>query len=112
VSAEGMTSHALLDALAQQPLRLSIRSAPGRPRTLDPTVVAVAIDAEGASLRALMGALVALAAQQEHTKVIIQGASGARLQVPATATAEEVEASIATARALEVVHLHLAGSRR
>jgi hypothetical protein len=100
-----MTGHALLDALGDVPLQLSIEPIQGKPRMLDPTVVAV--DAGQASLGALIRALVALAARQARTKVIVQGASGARLEVPATATDEEVETSIGAARGLGVVHLHL-----
>lgn len=112
VSAEGMTSHALLDELADESVRLSIQPAPGKPRMLDPTVVAAAVDAEGRSLSALIRGLVALATRQKRTKVIIQGASGIRLEVRATATSEELERSIETARGLDVVHLHLAGRGR
>jgi hypothetical protein len=79
---------------------------------LDPTVVAAVVDADGTSLGALIGGLVALAVRQKRTKVIIQGASGTRLEVPATATSEELETSIVRARELDVVHLHLAGSGR
>jgi hypothetical protein len=109
VSAQGMTSHALLEALAGESLELSIEPAPGKPRMLDPTVVAAAVEAEGLSLSVLIGSLVALAARQERTKVVIQGASGARLEVLATATSEEVKTSIDMARQIDVVHLHLAG---
>lgn len=112
MSADGMTSHALLDALADQALQLTIEPAPGTPRMLDPTVVAASVDAEGTALATLISCLVALAAQQERGKVIVQGVTGARLQVPGTASSEEVRTSIVTAHALGVVHLHLSGSGR
>lgn len=103
-----MTSHALIDALASGPLDLAVEPAPGSPRMQDPTVVAAFIDTDWGSLDALIGSLMALAVRDERTKLIVQAASGRRLEVSATAGPEQMQTFIAAARGLDVVHLHLA----
>jgi len=118
VSAQGLTSQALLEALsyempeADRGQGLAVEPTSTDTRMLDPTVLAAIVGAGGTSLGAIIGGLFALAQARAGGKLIIQGASGARIEAPASISDQELDDLVDRARSLDVVHLHVAGSVR
>jgi hypothetical protein len=117
VSMQGMSSRQLRDDLARLvgansgnvEVAWELRAAPHDTRGLDPTVLVAITTAVGTLAGTVVTCLFQLIQGRGRGTIVVISRDGTRIEGPADASAEQLDAYIAKIRELEVAHIHVSG---
>jgi hypothetical protein len=84
-----------------------VRLQVNRSRAVETAVLAAAVGVVGAGLGALIRGLLNVAAQKRASKIVVQGRSGRKLEVPANTPVDEIAALIELTKEIDVDQIEL-----
>lgn len=89
------------------PPELLIKPSISRFRTLEPSILVAIVGGASAALGALITNLLKIAQQRKIQKIVIQGKSGAKLEVPADTPSERIDELLEKVREMDTPHILL-----
>jgi hypothetical protein len=106
--ADDLSSKALCDLLSPELLdapdvRLEVRQF----RSPETAILVAIVGAVGTGLGALIAGILKVAAQKGTSKVVLQGRSGRRVEVPANCPSDKIEEYVRLAKELDVGRIEL-----